>query len=57
MAYKGLQLQLSRRFYLFIHERHTHRERERERDRQREKQAPYREPDVTLDPRDSRITP
>ena len=38
-----------KRFYLFIHERH--RERERQRDRQREKQAPYREPDVGLDPR------
>ena len=37
------------RFYLFIHE--THRERGRHRQRQREKQAPYREPDVGLDPR------
>ena len=36
------------RFYLFIHERH--RERERQRHRQREKQAPYRKPDVGLDP-------
>ena len=36
------------RFYLFIHERH--REREAETHRQREKQAPYREPDVGLDP-------
>ena len=29
---------------------HTHRERERHRHRQREKQAPYREPNVGLDP-------
>ena len=36
------------RFYLFTHERHT--ERERQRHRQREKQAPWREPDVGLDP-------
>ena len=36
-----------KRFYLFIHERH----RERQRHRQREKQAPCREPDVGLDPR------
>ena len=35
------------RFYLFILERH----RERQRHRQREKQAPYREPNVGLDPR------
>ena len=34
--------------YLFIHERH--RERQRQTHRQREKQAPYREPDVGLDP-------
>ena len=33
---------------LFIHERH--REKERPRHRQREKQAPWREPDVGLDP-------
>ena len=32
---------------LFINETHT----ERQRHRQREKQAPYREPDVGLDPR------
>ena len=44
------------RFYLFINETHTHththtqRERERGRHRQREKQAPWREPDVGLDP-------
>ena len=37
------------RFYLFIHERH----RERQRHRQREKQAPYKKPDVGLDPRTS----
>ena len=30
--------------------RGTKRERERQRHRQREKQAPYREPDVELDP-------
>ena len=35
--------------YLFIHERH--KERGRDTHRQREKQAPYREPDVGLDPR------
>ena len=35
--------------YLFIHERH--REKERQRHRQREKEAPYREPDVRLNPR------
>ena len=29
----------SRRFYLFIHERHTHRERERKREREAETQA------------------
>ena len=34
---------------LFIHERHGMRERQRH--RQREKQAPCREPDVRLDPR------
>ena len=34
---------------LFIYSRE--RERERQRHRQREKQAPYREPDVGLDPR------
>ena len=40
------------RFYLFIEtERLIERERERGRDRQREKQAPYRKPDVGLDPR------
>ena len=33
---------------LFIYERH--RDRERQRHRQREKQAPFREPDVGLDP-------
>ena len=33
---------------LFIHERHTQRERQRH--RQREKQAPFREPDLGLDP-------
>ena len=38
-----------KRFYLFIHERHTHTQRQRH--RQREKQAPCREPDVRLDPR------
>lgn len=50
------------RFYLFIHVRHTERERQRDRERQRqrqrqrqkhrqrEKQAPYREPNVGLDP-------
>ena len=37
-----------KRFYLFIHESHS--EKERQRHRQREKQAPYREPDVGLDP-------
>ena len=36
-------------FYVFIHERH--RESERQRHRQREKQAPCRELDVGLDPR------
>ena len=36
------------RFYLFIHER---LKRHRQRHRQREKQAPFREPDVGLDPR------
>ena len=35
-----------KRFYLFIHKRHTRRQRHR----QREKQAPCREPDVGLDP-------
>ena len=41
-----------RRFYLFIHERHREREteRERQRHRQRGKQAPWREPEVGLDP-------
>ena len=34
-------------FYLFM--RDTHKERQRH--RQREKQAPFREPDVGLDPR------
>ena len=34
---------------LFIYSRETHRERQRY--RLREKQAPYREPDVGLDPR------
>ena len=38
-----------KRFYLFIHERHT--ERERQRHRQSEKQAPCRKPHVGLDPR------
>ena len=33
------------------------RERERQRHRRREKQAPRWEPDVGLDPRDSRIAP
>ena len=37
-----------KRFYLFIHERHT--ERGRDRGRGREKQAPCREPDTGLDP-------
>ena len=32
-------------------------ERERQRHQRREKQAPCREPDVGLDPGDSRITP
>ena len=36
-----------KRFYLFIHEKL--RERERHRHRQ-EKQAPFREPDVVIDP-------
>ena len=31
--------------------RHTHTQRERQRHRQGEKEAPYREPDVGLDPR------
>ena len=35
--------------YLFM--RDTERERQRQRHRQREKQAPYREPDVGLDPK------
>ena len=38
-------------FFLFIHERERQTERQRRRHRQREKQAPYREPDVGLDPR------
>ena len=37
-----------KRFYLFIHERHTHTQRQRH--RHREKPAPYREPDMGLDP-------
>ena len=37
-----------KRFYLFIHERHTQRERHRY--RQREEQAPCWEPDMGLDP-------
>ena len=36
------------RFYLFIHERYRERQRERHRE---EKQAPYKEPNVGLDPR------
>ena len=37
--------------YLFIEtERERERERERQRHRQREKQAPYKEPDVGLNP-------
>ena len=36
------------KMYLFIHERH--RLRERQRHRRREQQAPYREPDVGLNP-------
>ena len=39
--------------YLFVRDT----ERERQRHRQRERQAPCREPDVGLDPQDSRITP
>ena len=35
---------------LFIHERERERERLAERHRQREKQAPFREPDVGLNP-------
>ena len=38
-----------RRVFVFIHE--GHRERERQRHKQREKQAPYKDPDVGLDPR------
>ena len=41
------------RFYLFIHERH----RERQRPKQREKQAPFREPNVGLDPGSPRSRP
>ena len=37
--------------------RDRERERERQRHRQREKQAPCREPNVGLNPQDSRITP
>ena len=44
-----LPLSFLKRFYLFIHKRHTHRERQRH--RQREKQAPHKESDVGLDPR------
>ena len=44
----GKNLYFFKRFYLFIHERHT--ERERQRHRQREKQGPCREPTVGLDP-------
>ena len=40
-------------FFFLIHDRH----RERQRHRRREKQAPCWEPDVGLDPGDSRITP
>ena len=40
-----LILYFFKRFYWFIHARHTQRER------QREKQTPCREPDVGLDPR------
>ena len=40
-----------KRFYLFIHGRHT----ERFRHRQREKQAPRWEPDEGLDPRTPRL--
>ena len=45
-----------KRCYLFIHERQREREREREKERerqrhrQREKQAPFREPNMGLDP-------
>ena len=46
---------LFKRFYLFIHERHTHTQRQRH--RQREKQAPCREPDVGLDPRTPGLHP
>ena len=35
---------------LFIIERERERKRERQRHKQREKQAPFREPDVGLDP-------
>ena len=37
--------------------RDTQRERERERHRQREKQAPFREPDVGLNPRTPGLCP
>ena len=37
-----------KRFYLFIHDRHTDREREAE-TQEREKQASCREPDMGLD--------
>ena len=48
-----LSLSFFKRFYLFIHERHTQkaRKRERQRHRQGEKQSPCREPDMGLDPR------
>ena len=36
--------------YLFIRDRERERERERQKHRQREKQAPFREPDIGLDP-------
>ena len=37
--------------FIYLYMRDRERERERQRHRQREKQAPYREPDVGLDPR------
>ena len=44
----NIHAQFFKRFYLFIHERHT--ERERQRHGQREKQTPCRESVAGLDP-------
>ena len=50
MSKKSIYL-FKKRFYFFIHERHTQRER------QREKQAPCREPNVGFDPRSPGLRP